>query len=36
VRNGFRVVASDALPKRKWENYAEERRERVRCLRIDP
>jgi amino-acid N-acetyltransferase len=36
VRNGFRVVGPDALPKRKWENYAEERRDRVRCLRFDP
>lgn len=36
VREGFRVVAPDALPKRKWENYAQERRARVRCLRFDP
>jgi N-acetylglutamate synthase-like GNAT family acetyltransferase len=34
-RHGFRVVGPDALPKTKWENYARERRERVRCLRFD-
>jgi N-acetylglutamate synthase-like GNAT family acetyltransferase len=35
-RHGFRVVSPDAVPKAKWENYADERRERVRCLRFDP
>jgi len=34
-RNGFRVVSQDAVPARKWVGYAEARRQRVRCLRLD-
>jgi len=35
VRNGFGRVASDAIPQEKWEGYPPERREQVRCLRVD-
>ena len=35
VRNGFRVVDADSVPKRKWENYDNTRRKSVRCLRFD-
>jgi N-acetylglutamate synthase-like GNAT family acetyltransferase len=34
-RNGFRKVGPDAIPPEKWEGYPPERRERVRCLRVD-
>ncbi len=34
-RNGFRVVSQDEVPARKWLGYGEERRQRVRCLRLD-
>jgi N-acetylglutamate synthase-like GNAT family acetyltransferase len=36
LRHGFRTVGVEEVPKAKWENYAEERRHRVRCLRFDP
>jgi amino-acid N-acetyltransferase len=35
-RHGFRRVSHDEVPKAKWEDYDPERREKVRCLRIDP
>jgi N-acetylglutamate synthase-like GNAT family acetyltransferase len=34
-RNGFRVVSQDDVPPRKWQGYGDERRQRVRCLRLD-
>lgn len=35
-RHGFRVVSQDEVPPAKWIGYDAERRERVRCLRLDP
>ncbi len=36
LRQGFRRVSPDDVPKAKWEAYDPERRARVRCLRFDP
>lgn len=36
LRQGFRRVSSEDVPKAKWEGYDAERRERVRCMRFDP
>jgi len=36
IRQGFRRVLPDDVPKAKWEAYDPERRERVRCMRFDP
>jgi N-acetylglutamate synthase-like GNAT family acetyltransferase len=36
VRNGFRRVGPEDVPKAKWQSYDRERRDRVRCLRFDP
>jgi len=36
LRNGFRAVGPEGVPKAKWESYDPERRAQVRCLRIDP
>lgn len=36
VRQGFRRVSPDDVPKAKWETYDPERRKRVRCMRFDP
>ncbi len=36
IRQGFRRVSPDDVPKAKWEAYDPERRERVRCMRFDP
>ena len=35
LRNGYRVVARDAIPDSKWEGYPSERRSEVRCLRLE-
>lgn len=34
--HGFRRVSHDEVPKAKWEDYDPARREKVRCLRLDP
>ena len=36
LRQGFRRVSPDDVPKAKWEDYDPERRARVRCMRFDP
>jgi amino-acid N-acetyltransferase len=36
LRQGFRRVSPDDVPKAKWEGYDPERRARVRCMRFDP
>jgi len=36
IRQGFRRVSPDDVPKAKWKAYDPERRERVRCMRFDP
>jgi N-acetylglutamate synthase-like GNAT family acetyltransferase len=36
LRQGFRRVSPDDVPKAKWEDYDRERRMRVRCMRFDP
>jgi len=33
--NGFRAVGPDEIPDAKWDGYDPERRERLRCLRLD-
>ena len=35
VRNGFRAVGPEGVPKAKWQSYDPERRSQTRCLRID-
>ncbi|HIF92155.1 MAG: GNAT family N-acetyltransferase [Myxococcales bacterium] len=36
LRQGFRRVSPDDVPKAKWEDYDRERQARVRCIRFDP
>lgn len=33
--NGFRAVGPDEIPEAKWDGYDPDRRERLRCLRLD-
>ena len=35
LRNGYRVVARDAIPDSKWHGYPSERNSEVRCLRLE-